>query len=210
MTASREPKAAGPIARSIPTSALLGEVAEELGVPGLPAFRRAVVEDPDLAARLLEAHALAESGDALDAETGLLGALRPLIRRHADRREVASPVESLRAEAPALSRFHRGRSRGADRSCGARSPRDGHALPGDPRFQARHRPDAGRLYPPLSPRSGKAIDRAGSTSRRCRGRRGLRRSKPFVARVPLHPRHHALDVQGRMRLSGDRASRSAA
>jgi AraC-like DNA-binding protein len=65
-----------------PPASLLRQVAEELGGRGLPAFRHAVIGDPDLEHKLLEAHRLAETGD-VDAEAALLGALRLLILRHA-------------------------------------------------------------------------------------------------------------------------------
>lgn len=64
-----------------PSVALIGEIAADLGLPGLPLFPSAVLAAPDLAHAFAAAHDRACRGDALDAEAGLLVALRTIVAR---------------------------------------------------------------------------------------------------------------------------------
>lgn len=64
-----------------PSAALIGEIAEDLGLRDLPRFPSAVLHAPDLAAAFAVAHDRACRGDALDSEAGLLVALRAIVGR---------------------------------------------------------------------------------------------------------------------------------
>jgi AraC-like DNA-binding protein len=86
-----------------PPASLLRQVAAELGGRNLPAFRHAVIEDPGLEAKLIDAHRLAETGD-VDAEAALFVSLRLLILRHADP-HVAAEAEIRPACAQRLERY---------------------------------------------------------------------------------------------------------
>ena len=85
-----------------PEASLLAQVAEELGVRGLPGFGAAVIEDQGLAHQLLRAHRLAEIGD-VDAESALLSALSALILRHGHARLQAA----ARRDGASAERFGR-------------------------------------------------------------------------------------------------------
>ncbi|SED68889.1 AraC-type DNA-binding protein [Rhizobiales bacterium GAS191] len=69
-----------------PPVALMTEVATELGLGEAPLFHRSCIDDPELAAAILAAHQVAESGNAADAEALLLAALERLILGYGDRR----------------------------------------------------------------------------------------------------------------------------
>jgi AraC-like DNA-binding protein len=70
-----------------PEVSLLERAALELGQSGTPYFPEAVVDDADLARRLIGAHAILEIiSSQLERDEALLGALRLLISRHAEHR----------------------------------------------------------------------------------------------------------------------------
>jgi AraC-like DNA-binding protein len=85
-----------------PEVSLLERAARELGQVGTPFFQRAVVDDADLARKLLETHKILEiASSQLERDEALLDALRPLISRHAERRP---EVLSLAADSSAVRR----------------------------------------------------------------------------------------------------------
>jgi AraC-like DNA-binding protein len=68
-----------------PSVALVQDIADELDdrPAGFPAFREAVMDDPEAAARLSEAHALMEAGAAkLAVDEAFTAALSLMVRRH--------------------------------------------------------------------------------------------------------------------------------
>jgi AraC-like DNA-binding protein len=85
-----------------PDVSLLERAAKELGQSGTPFFPRGIVDDTSLARRLVEAHAILEvTSSQLERDEALLGALRFLIARHAERRTV--PL-ALTADSSAVRR----------------------------------------------------------------------------------------------------------
>ncbi len=75
-----------------PEPEVLRRAAEELDARprGVPRFCRGVVEDPDLARRVLRFHA-ADAASPMERETALMEVLALLIRRHADGRTTLRP-----------------------------------------------------------------------------------------------------------------------
>ncbi len=70
-----------------PEVSLLERAANELGLRGTPFFPEPVVNDPELARRLLNAHAILENASSqLERDAVLLGALQVLISKHAEHR----------------------------------------------------------------------------------------------------------------------------
>lgn len=81
-----------------PRTELMQHVAAAFGLSGLPYFRRAVVRDEVLNARVIRFHrALAQGATALAIESHLLAALSCLIAHHAEQRSVVPPVRAERA-----------------------------------------------------------------------------------------------------------------
>ncbi len=77
-----------------PGPEMLRRAAEELDARprGVPRFRRGVVEDPDLARRVLRFHAAGVgAASPMERETALMEVLTLLIRRHADGRTTLRP-----------------------------------------------------------------------------------------------------------------------
>lgn len=64
-----------------PSVGLIGEIAEDLGLAGLPLFSSAVLAAPELAQAFAAAHDRACRGEALESEAGLLAALRAIVAR---------------------------------------------------------------------------------------------------------------------------------
>lgn len=64
-----------------PSVGLIGEIADDLGLPDLPLFPSAVLSAPDLAQAFAVAHDRACRGEALESEAGLLVALRAIVAR---------------------------------------------------------------------------------------------------------------------------------
>lgn len=81
-----------------PRAALMQQVAGDVGLSGLPYFRRAVIRDEALNARVIRLHrALAQGATALAIESHLIAALTCLIAHHAEQRSAVSPVRAERA-----------------------------------------------------------------------------------------------------------------
>ena len=80
-----------------PSVGLIREIADDLGLPGLPLFPSAVLAAPDLAQAFAAAHDRASRGGALDSEAGLLLALRGIVARFGHiggRGDAAQPAAS--------------------------------------------------------------------------------------------------------------------
>jgi AraC-like DNA-binding protein len=81
-----------------PRTALMQQIAADVGISGLPYFKSAVVRDDALNARLIRFHrALAQGGATLEIESHLAAALTCLVTHHAEQRSALPIVRPQRA-----------------------------------------------------------------------------------------------------------------
>ena len=78
-----------------PTVPMMTEIAAELGGSQAPEFPRRLIEDPDLARLLAEAHAQSRAEDSARAEETMLAALRRLVRHHGGEPSAREEIDAM-------------------------------------------------------------------------------------------------------------------